>query len=140
MEEIQQALTSQDVVSALNDDSDQTVPRLFMELADPDFEVSMVGPGYMAATLDFTGLDGFVEAWTDWTGAYESFRVEVEEMIDAGEQVVSLVVMTGTVRGGGGEVTSPGAAVWTVVDGRVRRVEFHLHRDAALKAAGLEPR
>jgi len=138
VEQIQEALTDDDVVAALEDDADQRISRLFMELAEPEFEVSMVGPGYNPATLDHTGLDGFVAAWRDWTSAFESYRIEVEEMIDAGDKVVSLVAMTSTVRGGG-EISSPGAAVWTIVDGRVRRVEFHLDRDAALKAAGLEP-
>jgi ketosteroid isomerase-like protein len=137
VEEIQQALTASDVVTALEDDADQRIPRLFMELAEPDFEVSMVGPGYSSARLDYTGLEGLVAAWTDWTSAFESYRIEVEEMIDAGDRVVSLVAMTGKVRGGG-EIAAPGAAVWTVVDGRVRRVEFHLDRDSALGAAGLE--
>jgi ketosteroid isomerase-like protein len=137
VEEIQQALTSEDVVSALNDDSDQTVPRLFMELAHPDFETSMVGPQYAPATLDFTGLDGFVEAWTDWTNAYESFRIEVDEMVDAGDKVVSLVRQIGVLKGGGGEIESTGAAVWMIRDGRLSRVEFHLDREAALRAAGL---
>jgi ketosteroid isomerase-like protein len=138
VEKIQQALTVDDVVAALDDDTDQRIPRLFTELAEPDFEVSMVGPGYSSARLDFTGLDGFQAAWRDWTSAFESYRIEVEEMIDAGEQVVSFVAMTGKVRGGG-EIAAPGAAVWTVIDGRVRRVEFHLERDAALRAAGLKP-
>jgi ketosteroid isomerase-like protein len=137
VEEIQQALTSEDVVSALNDDSDQTVPRLFMELAHPDFEVSMVGPEYAPATLNFTGLDGFVEAWTDWTNAYESFRIEVDEMIDAGDKVVSLVRQIGVLKGGEGEIETTGAAVWTIREGRLSRVEFHLDRDSALRAAGL---
>ncbi len=137
VEEIQEALTARDVVTALEDDTDQRIPRLFMELTEPEFEVSMVGPGYSSARRDSTGLEGLVEAWTDWTTAFESYRIEVEEMIDAGDQVVSFVAMTGELRGGG-EITAPGAAVWTVIDGRVRRVEFHLDRGSALRAAGLE--
>ncbi len=47
--------------------------------------------------------------------------------------------MVGRTKTGGVEVEAPGAAVWTVVDGRVRRVEFHLDREAALRSAGLDP-
>jgi ketosteroid isomerase-like protein len=142
VEEIQTILTAQDVVAALGDaQADARVRRKFMELAEPDFEIVMVGPDYASARLEFTGIDGFREAWRDWTSAFESYRIEVEEMIDAGDQVVSFVAMTGKVdAGGGGEITAPGAAVWTVIDSRVRRVEFHLDRNAALRAAGLEPR
>jgi len=139
VEEIQQALTGDDIVAALNDDSDQTVPRLFMELAEPQFEVVMLGPGYSSARLDYVGLDGFVAAWRNWTSAYESFRIEVEEMIDAGEVVVSLVRQIGVPQGAGAEIETRAAAVWTVADGRVRRVEFHLDPDTALRAAGIDP-
>jgi uncharacterized protein len=139
VEEIQQTLTADDVVAALGDDRNQNARRVFMELAEPDFDVVMVGPGYSPASVEYTGLDGFVAAWRDWTGAFESFRIEVEEMVDAGDNVVSLVRQMGVPRGAGAEVESRGAAVWMIRDGRLRRVEFHLDRDAALRAAGIDP-
>jgi ketosteroid isomerase-like protein len=140
VEEIQSVLTEQDVVAAIGGDApDHPIRRLFMELAEPDFETAMVGPGYMSARLEFTGFEGFREAWQDWTSPFESYEIEVEQMIDAGEKVVSLVAMSGKTRTGGAEITAPGAAVWTVVDGRVRKVEFHIDRDVALRAAGIEP-
>jgi len=137
VERLQEALTSEDVVAGLEDPQvERRTRRTVMELAEPGFEVAMLGPEYSSARLDFTGFDGFLAAWRDWTSAFESYRIEVEEMIDAGEMVVSLVAMTGTVAGGV-DLSSPGAAVWTVVDGRLRRVEFHLDRQPALRAAGL---
>jgi ketosteroid isomerase-like protein len=139
VEEIQQVLTADDVVTALSDEGNQTVRRLFMELAEPDFEVVMLGPEYSSARLDFVGLDGFVAAWRDWTRAFESFRIEVDEMVDAGDNVVSLVRQIGIPRGAHAEMETPGAAVWMIRDGRLRRVEFHLDRDAALRAAGIDP-
>ncbi len=110
-----------------------------MRLAEPDFDVIMVGPGYAPGTLDHEGFDGFVAAWRDWTGAFERFRIEVDELIDAGDNVVSLVRQIGVPRGTDAEVESQGAAVWMIRDGRLRRVEFHLDRDAALRAAGIDP-
>jgi uncharacterized protein len=139
VEEIQQALTGNDIVAALDDDSDQTVARLFMELAEPEFEVVMLGPGYSPARLEYVGLEGFVAAWKDWTGAYDSFRIEVDEMIDAGDKVVSLVRQTGIPKGAHGEIETQGAAVWTVFEGRVSRVEFHLDHESGLRAAGIDP-
>jgi ketosteroid isomerase-like protein len=138
VEEIQQVLTATDVVSALEDEGDQTVRRLFMELAEPGFEVVMVGPGYTSARLENVGLDGFVAAWRDWTSAFKSFQIEVDEMIDAGDNVVSLVRQIGVPKGADAEIETQGAAVWMIRDGRLRRVEFHLDRNAALRAAGLE--
>jgi ketosteroid isomerase-like protein len=139
VEEIQQVLTTQDVVAGLEDEeADHQIRRTFTELAEPEFEVVMVGPEYASAVLDYTGFDGFRAAWKDWTSAFEGYRIEVEDMIDAGEKVVTLVSMTGTI--GGNEISAPGAAVWTVVDGRVSRVEFHLDQSAAMRSAGVEPR
>jgi ketosteroid isomerase-like protein len=138
VERIQDALGMDDVVAAIDDDErDGRVRGTLMELADPDFEVVMVGPAYSGATVETTGVDGFREAWTDWTSPFESYRIDLERMIDAGDRVVSLVCMCGKTRTGGVEVEAPGAAVWTVVDGRLRRVEFHIDREAALRAAGV---
>ena len=141
VERIQEVLlTLGDVVAGLNDPgADERVGRTLMELAEPDFQVVMVGPAYLGQTIEVSGLDGFREAWTDWTSPFSSYRVDIEELIDAGDRAVSLVSMSGKTKTGGVEVTAPGAAVWTVVDGRLRRVEFHLDREAALRAAGLSP-
>jgi ketosteroid isomerase-like protein len=51
--------------------------------------------------------------------------------------VVSLVAMSGRTKTGGVDVEAAAAAVWTVVDGRLQRVEFHLDRESAIRAAGL---
>jgi hypothetical protein len=140
IERIQASIADGDVVAAL--DSDQAGPdvrRLFVELAEPDFETAMVGPAYTSARLEYTGFEGFAEAWREWTSPFESYEIEVEQMIDADGQVVSLVEMSGRTRTGGAEITAPGAAVWTLVDGRLRKVEFHIDQNVALRAAGLEP-
>jgi ketosteroid isomerase-like protein len=84
-------------------------------------------------------LDGFVSAWRDWTSAFESFRIEVDEVFEAGDNVVSMVRQIGAPRGTDAEMETPGAAVWMIRDGRLRRVEFHLDREAALRAAGVDP-
>jgi len=139
VEEIQQALTADDVVEALNDDQNQRARDLFMRHAEPEFEVVMVGPEYSSATAEYAGLDGFVNAWRDWTSAFDSFRIEVDEMVESDDNVVSLVRQIGIPRGAGAEIETPSAAVWMIRDGRLRRVEFHLGRSAALRAAGIDP-
>src|SRR4051794_24016215 len=139
VEQIQEALGMDDVVAAIDDaEADARVRRALMNLAEPNFEVVMVGPAYLGATAETYGAEGFREVWLDWTSAFESYRIDLERTIDAGERVVSLVTMCGKTKTGGVEVEAPGAAVWTVVDGRLQRVEFHLDQEAALRAAGLE--
>ena len=139
VEQIQGALTMGDVVAGLDDDeANRRVEEVFAALAEPDFEVMMIGPTYVGRAIEGTGLEGFRAAWLEWTSAFESYRIDLERMIDAGDRVVSLVRMVGRTKTGGVEVEAPGAAVWTVVDGRVRRAEFHLDRDAAMASAGLD--
>ena len=140
VERLQDALGMDDVVAAIDDDQREArIQRVFMELAVPDFEVVMVGPAYQGTRLEFTGADGFREAWIDWTSPFEGYHIDLEETIDAGDRVVSLVTMVGRTKTGGVEVEAPGAAVWTVVEGRLQRVEFHLDRQAARRSAGLDP-
>ncbi len=139
VERIQESLlTQEDVVATLNDpEAGRRIRRVLIELAQPDFEVAMVGPNYLGQAIERSGADGFREAWVDWTSPFSSYQIDLEEMIDAGDRVVSLVAMSGKTKTGGVEIEAHAAAVWTVVDGRLRRVEFHLDRESALRSAGL---
>ena len=128
-----------DVVAGLDDDeATLRVEEVFAAVVEPDFEVMMIGPTYVGRAIEGTGLEGFRAAWLEWTSAFESYRIDLERIIDAGDQVVSLVRMVGRTKTGGVDIEAPGAAVWTVVDGRVKRVEFHLDRAAAMASAGLD--
>jgi ketosteroid isomerase-like protein len=83
------------------------------------------------------GLLGFAESWRDWLEPWESYYIEVEEFIDAGDEVVSLTrVRAKTTRDAVAVEHRPGA-VWSLRDGRIVRVRFYLDREEALEAAGL---
>jgi ketosteroid isomerase-like protein len=101
----------------------------------PDMEVAFVTPA--AGATEFRGLDGFLEGWGDWMVPWTSFEVIPEEFLDAGERVVALVTLTGQTEHDGVRIEQPAAGVFTVSDGLIRRVEFHLDRREALAAAGL---
>jgi ketosteroid isomerase-like protein len=71
--------------------------------------------------------------------AIEDYRPEVEQLIDAGDKVVTLAVESGRGRGSGAEVRSLQTAhVWTLRDGRAIRLDLYNDRSAALRAVGLE--
>jgi ketosteroid isomerase-like protein len=132
VEQIQSTLVGEDVIVALDDlDMDRKIRATFDECAAPDFEVVMVGPDYLPRTQAR-------DAWRDWTSAFESFEIVLEDVIDAGDKVVSLVRQTARTKTGGVEIEADAAAVWTVADGKLQRVEFHLDREAAMRAAGLQ--
>ncbi len=108
------------------------------ELADPNLEVAMIGPD-PAFRQDRSGPSGFVEAWGDWLSPFDTFRMEVDEIIDRGDRIVTLVRQFATPAGGSIEIENVGAAIWFFEGGKLKRVEFHLDREAGLRAAGLDP-
>ena len=68
----------------------------------------------------------------------EALTDDCEELIDAGDQVVSVVVTRGRGRRSEVEVTSPRyAAVWTIQNGKIVRVVWLPTRAEALEAVGL---
>jgi ketosteroid isomerase-like protein len=75
-----------------------------------------------------------LEAWDEW-------RIEPEEIIDAGGDKV-VVLSKERMRGqaSGIELEAHTAAVVTVRDGRIASFQGYIDQDEALRAAGLEPR
>ena len=74
-------------------------------------------------------LERFADLW-------ESSRVDLDELIDAGDQVISR--HTGTYRGRDGiEVTVRNNLLWQFRDGAITRVVSYREREDALRAAGL---
>jgi ketosteroid isomerase-like protein len=126
----------EDIPTALADpERVERLRRLIGEIAADDLVVEMVGDASFRRTRH--GTDGFVEAWRDWVDPFESFRTELDEFLEAGPHVVVLVRLVARPRGGGTEITSEAAALWCFEGDRLVRVEFHLDRATALRAAGL---
>ncbi len=130
-----------DVMTLVSDPGriDELTPAL-AEVAEPDFETTMVGPDYMRRNREQTGrgAEGLRDLWEEWLIPFESFRVEPREILDAGDKVLLLGRQIGVTKTGGVEVDNDAAAVFTIRNGRVARVEFHLDVDEARRAAGLD--
>lgn len=125
--------------SPLTPDDALAIERLtsaIERVAAPDLESVMIGPD-VSFRAEYRGVSGLVEGWADWLSPYESFRMEVEELIESGDVLVTFVRQFGTPIGGGPELEASAAAVWWLRDNRLVRVEFHLNREAALRSAGL---
>ena len=69
--------------------------------------------------------------------AWEERRLEPEEFIDAGDDVVVLLHEYRRGKGSGVELETETAVVVTVSGGRVVRIQGYMDRDAALAAVGL---
>jgi ketosteroid isomerase-like protein len=103
----------------------------------PDAVIEFVGGESALERGEYKGFEGLVEGWRVWLEGWDSQVIQLEELIDAGEQVVALVRIKGRTSRHGVEVEHSPAAVWTIEDGTVVGISFYLDRDQALEAAGL---
>jgi ketosteroid isomerase-like protein len=101
---------------------------------DPEveFDVSIRPEGHV-----YRGPDGIVEAVRTWTGTWEDYKIEVEEIIDAGENVLVVDRQTGRGKGSGVPLDQQTFWVYSLRDGKIVRVVWLPTREEALKAAGL---
>ena len=84
------------------------------------------------------GLDGLLAVWRDWLAPYEAYSAEVEDFVDIDDdRVLVLNRDRARLRGSGSDIELDTGAIWTLRDGKIARIEFHVKRAGALKAAGL---
>jgi ketosteroid isomerase-like protein len=116
----------------------ETVFSLF----DPDAEwdnsrgpfKDLIGAGI------YHGHDGLRRFWREYyTAAWSSVEDNLEELIDAGDRVVSVVNTRARGRASGVEVEwTHNAGVWTIRDDKIVRVAWFGTRQEAIEAVGLE--
>jgi ketosteroid isomerase-like protein len=128
------AFPSENTVAAMAEGSDELAT--LQRLSWPDFDIAMVGSD-PAFRLETKGIDGLIDAWRDWLSPFETYRIEIEGLEDAGDRALILVRQVATPRGTEAAIENPGAAVVWMRDGKLSRVEFHMSRDEARRAAGL---
>jgi ketosteroid isomerase-like protein len=86
----------------------------------------------------FRGREQLLQAVADYLETVSDWRVEIEELIDGGEdRVLSIGRVVARGKGSGTPVLQPIFAVITVRSGKVARIEDHTERADALEAAGL---
>lgn len=68
---------------------------------------------------------------------YEDFQLQIERMVDAGEEVVVLARYTATGRGSGIPLAGEHGYVWTIRDGLAVRFRWFGSHQEALDAAGV---
>jgi ketosteroid isomerase-like protein len=94
-------------------------------------EASLAGPGVLR------GHEGLRQVSRDWGEAWESAQDACKELIDAGEQVISVVARRALGRASGIRVDAERAGVWTIRHGKVIHVVWFPSKVEALKAVGL---
>jgi ketosteroid isomerase-like protein len=84
----------------------------------------------------YQGLAGYAEWLANWGETFESFALDIERLVDAGDQVVALFVMHATGKGSGATVERKDAIVSTFRNGKLTRVEYFNDQSRALEAVG----
>jgi hypothetical protein len=103
-----------------------------IEFATPygGFMGEMAGP--------FRGLEGLQRAWTEWTAPWAAWSFRGTEWIDVGAgRVLLMGDSTGRLAGSGVEMETHAAALYTIEDDEIVRIEHFLDQDQARRAAGL---
>jgi hypothetical protein len=109
-------------------------------LYDPEVELDGSQSPYQELGIGgvYRGHDGLRRFFREYQEPWESIEDDCEELIDAGEHVVSVVRSRARGRASGAEVQSRAQyGVWTLRRGKVIRVAWFTTRPEALEAAGV---
>jgi ketosteroid isomerase-like protein len=109
-------------------------------LADTPPEFEFVPSGAVIPDLASVqrGPEAFRRVVETFTAEFDDPRVELHELIDAGDQVFTSFTLRGRGKHSGVEASWDPLSVWTVRNGRLVRWLGFTDRDAALEAAGLQ--
>jgi ketosteroid isomerase-like protein len=83
----------------------------------------------------FHGHEGALLWFERWLEAWETFTVELEEIIPVGDNLVACVIQHGRGRGSGVEVNMRSAYVLTLRDGKTTRLHLYPDKATALEVA-----
>ena len=107
------------------------IPRV-LDMLSPDVEI--YASPELANAGSYRGHDGFL-AWLErWLDAWESFRVEVDDYIAEGDDVIVVIRQYGRGKGSGLEVQMDAAFMLTVRDGKAVRLHLYPDKGKALQA------
>jgi ketosteroid isomerase-like protein len=104
------------------------------DIFDPEMRFESFG---MGDPIRADTYEGFVEVMRDWLSAWERpLTIELDELIESGDQMLALVRWKGRGKGSGAEMEGSGAHLWTFRDGLV--VHYRVFRDRDEARAALE--
>jgi ketosteroid isomerase-like protein len=116
-------------------------PDAVLDLYDPEVEWDSSRSPFsrlVGGSRVYRGHEGLRAWFREYYEAWESIEEECKELIDAGDQVISVVSTRARGRASGVEVERAGyAAVWTIREGKIVRVVWFETRAEALEAAGV---
>jgi ketosteroid isomerase-like protein len=82
----------------------------------------------------YRGLEGVRQFFGDWLGAWRQWDTDLEELVDAGDDVIALMHIRAKGKHSGVPVEFRQAHVWTLRGGRLARLRVYDTRDEAFDA------
>jgi|SRR5271166_5338081 len=101
-------------------------------LYDPQIEI------HDGLGVVYRGVVGVREFFREYFEVMVDRSVEIEEWIDAGDEVIAVMHSWGRGKRSGVPVESHSFHVWTVREGKLARLRIYQERSEALEAVGLE--
>ncbi len=86
----------------------------------------------------FSGHEAMRHYYSQWGETFDGIRARAVELIDAGDQVVAVVEVTGCMKDSEARVEMRLAIVQTVREGKIIRGREYATREEAIAAAGLQ--
>jgi ketosteroid isomerase-like protein len=108
--------------------------ELSLSYLDPDIEFSQPAEEPGAGT--YHGHQGVIQAFANWMGTWEDYRVEVEELTDLGDHVLARTRHHGRGKGSGVEVEQRIFQLWSLQNDKVVRARMYYDEAEAVEAAG----
>lgn len=121
--------------TAVDADVVDRMVELLAPVSHPQIETVMVGGTGGGFRSVGVGPDGLRAAWGDWLEGFERIEIEVEDVTLFERAVLVLVRQIGTTRHDSVQLEQPSAAAYLFEGEQLRRIEFHLDRDAAAASA-----
>ena len=110
--------------------------QAFRKLYDPGIEWQDVS-GLWGDWGTRHGFEEVRDAWVTWFEAFDHVSFDIENALEAGDQVVASIRISARGRESGLPINQRIPSVWTVRHGRVVRVRGYRDEAEALEAAGL---
>ena len=118
--------------------ADSEIPTEMARDLDPQVEVAFVASAPGVPEIRYQGVDGLADGWRDWLEPFESYWLEIEDFVDAGDDdVLILVRVSARTKRDGVLVEHSPAAICTAREGKIVKIRFYLDRDHAREAAGV---
>jgi ketosteroid isomerase-like protein len=104
------------------------------ELADADFEMDLTERVLNPAI--YHGAEGLLRFLGEIDELWAAMDIDVERVIERGDEVLAVLLVTLTGRGSGVEMESRIAQRWTLRDGKLLRMKLYGDADAAVAEFG----